>query len=86
MWWFLSHLAGASSLQYNGDGEVDYFFQMSVEEALDSIKTDLHKWKPNCALVQIDFAVRHGYIDPDDPDYVRLCHLLRTGWSESTVQ
>lgn len=38
---------------------------MTVDEALDSIKTDLAKWKPNCALVMIDFALRHGFLDPD---------------------
>lgn len=38
---------------------------MPVTEALDAIKTDLAKWKPNCALVMIDFALRHGFLDPD---------------------
>ncbi|CAN0448834.1 unnamed protein product, partial [Laminaria digitata] len=50
---------------YNGDGEVEEFLLMPVEEALESIKTDLAKWKPNCALVMIDFALRHGFLDPD---------------------
>ncbi|CAN0260460.1 unnamed protein product [Ascophyllum nodosum] len=50
---------------YNGDGEVDQFLLMPVEEALDSIKTDLAQWKPNCALVMIDFALRHAFLDPD---------------------
>lgn len=40
---------------------------MPVEEALKTIKTDLARWKPNCALVMIDFALRHGFLDPDHP-------------------
>lgn len=48
-----------------GPGQVEEFLLMTVEEALDTIKTDLAKWKPNCALVMIDFALRHGFLDPD---------------------
>ncbi|CAN0216580.1 unnamed protein product [Ectocarpus fasciculatus] len=57
---------------------------MPVEEALKTIKTDLARWKPNCALVMIDFALRHGFLDPDHPDYLELVHQLRTGHTAST--
>jgi hypothetical protein len=40
----------------------------------------LYKWKPNCALVMIDFALRHGMLDPDEPDFLELAHSLRSGW------
>ncbi|CBN74091.1 Adenylate kinase family protein [Ectocarpus siliculosus] len=69
---------------YNGDGEVEEFILMPVEEALKTIKTDLARWKPNCALVMIDFALRHGFLDPDHPDYLELVHQLRTGHTAST--
>ncbi len=47
--------------------QVEEFLLMPVEEALKTIKTDLARWKPNCALVMIDFALRHGFLDPDHP-------------------
>lgn len=47
--------------------QVEEFILMPVEEALETIKTDLARWKPNCALVMIDFALRHGFLDPDHP-------------------
>ncbi|CAM9242463.1 unnamed protein product [Discosporangium mesarthrocarpum] len=64
---------------YNGDGEVEEFMYMTVEDALESIENNLQVWKPNCALVMIDFALRHGYINPDEEDYLELVHQLRTG-------
>lgn len=45
--------------------QVEEFILMPVDEALNTIKTDLARWKPNCALVMIDFALRHGFLDPD---------------------
>ena len=36
-------------------------------------------WKPNSALVVVDFAVRHGYVSPDEPGFVEIIHLLRAG-------
>lgn len=59
------------------DGEVDDFRLMSVEEALDSIRTQLPLWKPNSALVMIDFAMRHGFLCPDDRGYAELAHGMR---------
>eukprot|EP00611_Tribonema_gayanum_P019269 TRINITY_DN3302_c0_g2_i1.p1 TRINITY_DN3302_c0_g2~~TRINITY_DN3302_c0_g2_i1.p1 ORF type:complete len:711 (+),score=209.74 TRINITY_DN3302_c0_g2_i1:2723-4855(+) len=64
---------------FNGDGEVEEFRLVPIEEALDSIRHSLHLWKPNCALVMIDFALRHGFVKADDPDYLELCHSLRAG-------
>ena len=62
-----------------GDGEVDGFRLMPVEEALESIRRDGEAWKPNSALVLIDFAMRHGFITPDEPHYFELGRLLRAG-------
>ena len=54
---------------------------MPIPDVLDSIRTHLERWKPNSALVAIDFALRHGYLGPDDDHYVEICHLLRCGFS-----
>ena len=36
-------------------------------------------FKFNCALVVIDFLVRHGLVDEGDPDYVSIVRGLRSG-------
>jgi hypothetical protein len=59
------------------DGEVEEFRLMPVQELLDSIRTRLPLWKPNAALVAIDFAMRHGLISPDEPGFVTLAQKLR---------
>ena len=53
----------------NGDGEVDAML-MKAEDAVESLRSRLYEWKPNSALVMLDFAMRWGYISPDDPDYI----------------
>ncbi|CAM9958570.1 unnamed protein product, partial [Phaeothamnion confervicola] len=69
----------ADFVPFNGDGEVDEFMLIPTEEALASVRDTPQRWKPNAGLVMIDFALRHGLIDADDPEYVDLCHLLRAG-------
>uniref|UniRef100_A0A7S3YNN7 Nudix hydrolase domain-containing protein n=2 Tax=Lotharella globosa TaxID=91324 RepID=A0A7S3YNN7_9EUKA len=61
----------------NGDGEVDEFILMPMDEVMRSLKDELPKWKPNSALVAVDFLVRHGFVGPDDADYIEITHLLR---------
>jgi hypothetical protein len=61
----------------NGDGEVAGFQSMTIEEAIESLKYELHRWKPNSALVMLDFCMRHGFISPEEPDYFRISRLLR---------
>jgi hypothetical protein len=63
----------------NGDGEVDEFRLVPVDEAVDSLRDELFKWKPNSALVMLDFAMRHGFVDPDDPEFVPIAQALRQG-------
>jgi len=60
------------------DGEVEEFQLMPVGEMLDSIRFQLPRWKPNSALVAIDFAMRHGLISADEPGFVQLAQMLRT--------
>jgi len=59
------------------DGEVEEFRLIPIDEVLDSIRNRLPLWKPNAALVVIDFAMRHGLISPDEPGFVTLAQMLR---------
>ncbi len=52
----------------NTDGEVDAFYLWPMERIVETVR-DSDAFKFNCALVVIDFLVRHGYIAADDPDY-----------------
>ncbi|KAL7271051.1 hypothetical protein RUND412_006215 [Rhizina undulata] len=58
-----------------GDDEVQEFQLWGV----DKIKEELAKgnFKPNCALVLIDFFIRHGVITPEnEPDYIEIVSRL----------
>jgi len=61
------------------DGEVDEFQLMPVEALLSSLREELPLWKPNSALVAVDFCLRHGFIETDEPGYIELSHMLRAG-------
>ena len=37
-------------------------------------------FKFNCALVVIDFLIRHGHIAPGKTEYLTLAHGLRSGF------
>lgn len=52
----------------NTDGEVEDFYLWEMERVMDTVR-DTDEFKFNCALVVIDFLVRHGYVAADDPDY-----------------
>ena len=52
----------------NTDGEVDAFYLWPIKQVMEKVR-DSDEFKFNCALVIIDFLVRHGYIAADDPDY-----------------
>lgn len=50
------------------DGEVDSFSLRTVEEIQEQLAQGL--WKPNCAVVMLDFFLRHGiYTEDNEPDY-----------------
>ena len=62
------------------DGEVEEFRLMRVEEVLASIREELPLWKPNSALVAIDFAVRHGFVGFEEEEgYMEMVQMLRGG-------
>jgi 8-oxo-dGTP pyrophosphatase MutT (NUDIX family) len=58
------------------DGEVDSFELWPVSRVMERVR-DTRDFKYNCNLVLIDFFVRHGLIEPDDPDYLAIVAGLR---------
>lgn len=53
------------------DGEVDSFNLLSLQQTVDALTNG--EFKPNCALVMVDFLVRHGFITPEnEPNYLKL--------------
>jgi 8-oxo-dGTP pyrophosphatase MutT (NUDIX family) len=60
----------------NQDGEVEAFLLLPLGEILEIVR-DSEAFKFNCALVVIDFLIRHGVISPEEPDYLNLLQGLR---------
>ncbi|KAI7897667.1 NUDIX hydrolase domain-like protein [Cokeromyces recurvatus] len=57
------------------DGEAECFYLWPLEKVKETILNN--EWKPNCALVAIDFMMRHSFITPDDePDYIDITYGL----------
>ena len=53
------------------DGEVEEFGLYSLQETINAIKRN--EFKPNCALVMVEFLIRHGYITPEnEPNYTAI--------------
>ncbi|XP_044068776.1 thiamin pyrophosphokinase 2 [Siniperca chuatsi] len=51
-----------------GDGEVQDFYLLPIEKVKELLATD--DFKPNCAMVVLDFLIRHSFIEPDtEPCY-----------------
>ena len=55
----------------NADGEISDFYLWPMERVIETVR-DTDDFKFNCALVVIDFLIRHGFIGPGDPEYVDL--------------
>ncbi|ODV59325.1 uncharacterized protein ASCRUDRAFT_77083 [Ascoidea rubescens DSM 1968] len=49
------------------DNEVEWFKLLSLNEVLEKLKQG--EFKPNCALVIIDFLIRKSYITPENEPY-----------------
>ncbi|OMJ24020.1 hypothetical protein AYI70_g1868 [Smittium culicis] len=57
------------------DGEVESFFLIDMHEVYDLLL--MGQFKPNCALVIIDFFIRHGYLTPEnEKDYLQIIDSL----------
>jgi 8-oxo-dGTP pyrophosphatase MutT (NUDIX family) len=59
----------------NGDGEIAGFELMPLSLILERIRTT-SDFKFNVNLVILDFAVRHGVLRPDDPEYLDVANGL----------
>ncbi len=60
----------------NADGEIVEFRLMDAGEVVERVRrTDDFKFNVN--LVIIDFALRHGLVTPEDPEYLELVAGLR---------
>ncbi|MCW9032931.1 MAG: DUF4743 domain-containing protein [Alphaproteobacteria bacterium] len=53
------------------DGEQEEFYLWPLEQVAEIVH-DTEDFKYNCAMVVIDFLIRHGYIKPDHPEYEAL--------------
>ncbi|AIB10895.1 DNA mismatch repair protein MutT [Azospirillum argentinense] len=60
----------------NTDGEVERFELWPLDRVAESVRTT-KDWKFNVNLVVIDFMVRHGWLTPDEPDYLEIVKGLR---------
>jgi 8-oxo-dGTP pyrophosphatase MutT (NUDIX family) len=59
----------------NSDGEIASFELMPLTTILDRIRTSTN-FKFNVNLVILDFALRHGVLRPDDPEYLDVANGL----------
>jgi hypothetical protein len=59
----------------NTDGELVGFELMPVETVIERIRTT-DDFKFNVNLVILDFALRHGILQPDDPEYLDVASGL----------
>lgn len=60
----------------NTDGEVDFFELWPIAKVMERIR-ETEDFKFNVSLVILDFAIRHGILAPDDPDYQAIWEGLR---------
>jgi isopentenyldiphosphate isomerase len=57
------------------DGEVESFELLPLDEVVERMHAG--EFKPNCALVLIDFMVRHGHLTPEnEPRYLEIVQRL----------
>ncbi|KAF7193882.1 hypothetical protein HII31_04772 [Pseudocercospora fuligena] len=56
------------------DDEVESFELMTVEEVKAAMRNG--EFKPNCALVLLDFFIRHGYVTHEDENYIEIVARL----------
>ena len=65
----------------NEDGEVESFYLWPMDRVIATVR-DTDGFKFNCALVVIDFLIRHGFVAADDPGYAELVEGLLSRPSE----
>jgi 8-oxo-dGTP pyrophosphatase MutT (NUDIX family) len=58
-----------------GDDEVEQFYLLSVDEVQEAMRKG--EFKPNCALVVLDFLIRHGILTTENErDYIEIVSRL----------
>ncbi|XP_068950597.1 uncharacterized protein [Petaurus breviceps papuanus] len=58
-----------------GDGEVQEFYLWPLDKVREAVNSG--SFKPNCALVVVDFLLRHGLLHPDqEPLYLELLAVM----------
>ncbi len=63
----------------NTDGEIASFHLMPVDEVMTLVR-ETDAFKPNCAVVLIDFFLRHGLLTPaGTPDHAAIVEALAAG-------
>ncbi len=67
------------------DNEVESFQLYPIEELLDVV-ANTQNFKFNCAVVVIDFAIRHGIITPEHPDYLALQSGMHQHWITDIIR
>ncbi|XP_034551522.1 thiamin pyrophosphokinase 2 [Notolabrus celidotus] len=50
-----------------GDGEVQDFYLLPIEKVKELVASE--DFKPNCAMVVLDFLIRHSFIEPDSEPF-----------------
>ena len=55
------------------DGEIEEFELVHLTEVMRSLREELPRWRPNSALVALDFLVRHGLVDAsNEPNFADI--------------
>jgi len=60
----------------NTDGEIVEFYLWPIDKVAEIVR-ETTEFKFNCNLVIIDFLIRHGFILPEEPDYLEILAGLR---------
>ena len=62
---------GSDVVPKPNDDEVETFYLMTIADVILALGRG--KFKPNCALVLLDFFIRHGILTPEnEPDYIEI--------------
>jgi hypothetical protein len=60
----------------NADGEIEEFFLWPIRRVIEELAGGAD-FKFNVAFVIIDLLIRHGFVGPEEPDYLDLVRALR---------
>jgi len=66
----------ADFVPQNTDGEVDEFLLLPLKDVMQRVR-ETDEFKLNCNLVVMDFLIRHGYLGPEQADYLKVNTGLR---------